>query len=175
MKAGTRSLLKTNIATIPDSTSTLRKSTTTSLRRKSVAVSVVRTTMRMRMAVSSTRMRLTLRRIRMRVAVCVLPSQTETWQSMQAGSSLIFGLISSSKSATMRTRKTMNNGRLAFFNLVKQMRQAQKDFYSTKGQDWQSVRKPLWDKSLALEKRVDEYIAHGDAYLQQHQPSLFDK
>lgn len=64
----------------------------------------------------------------------------------------------------------MNNGRLAFFNLVKQMRQAQKDFYSTKGQDWQSVR-----KSLALEKRVDEYIAHGDAYLQQHQPSLFDK
>lgn len=69
----------------------------------------------------------------------------------------------------------MNNGRLAFFNLVKQMRQAQKDFYSTKGQDWQSVRKPLWDKSLALEKRVDEYIAHGDAYLQQHQPSLFDK
>lgn len=69
----------------------------------------------------------------------------------------------------------MNNGRLAFFNLVKQMRQAQKDFYSTKGQDWQSVRKPLWDKSLALEKRVDEYIAHGDAYLQQHQTSLFDK
>ena len=59
----------------------------------------------------------------------------------------------------------MNNGRLAFFNLVKQMRQAQKDFYSTKGQDWQSVRKSLWDKSLALEKRVDEYIAHGDAYL----------
>ena len=59
-------------------------------------------------------------------------------------------------------RKTMNKGRLAFFNLVKQMRQAQKDFYSTKGQDWQSVRKPLWDKSLALEKRVDEYIAHGD-------------
>ena len=40
----------------------------------------------------------------------------------------------------------MSNGRLAFFNLVKQMRQAQKDFYATKGQDWQSVRKPLWDK-----------------------------
>ena len=29
----------------------------------------------------------------------------------------------------------MNNGRLAFFNLVKQMRQAQKDFYSTKAAD----------------------------------------
>lgn len=53
------------------------------------------------------------------------------------------------------------------------MRQAQVTY--PKGQDWQSVRKPLWDKSLALEKRVDEYIAHGDAYLQQHQPSLFDK
>ena len=58
---------------------------------------------------------------------------------------------------------------------IESFSQAQKDFYSTKGQDWQSVRKPLWDKSLALEKRVDEYIAHGDAYLQQHQPSLFDK
>jgi len=31
------------------------------------------------------------------------------------------------------------SGRLAFFNLVKQMRQAQKDFYASKGQDWQTV------------------------------------
>lgn len=44
----------------------------------------------------------------------------------------------------------MSNGRLAFFNLVKQMRQAQKDFYSTKGQDWQSVRKPLGISLLRL-------------------------
>ena len=42
----------------------------------------------------------------------------------------------------------MSNGRLAFFNLVKQMRQAQKDFYATKGQDWQTVRKPLWDSPI---------------------------
>ena len=70
----------------------------------------------------------------------------------------------------------MSNGRLAFFNLVKQMRQAQKDFYASKGQDWQTVRKPLWDASLQLEKRVDAEIERGDAWLQkQSQPNLFNQ
>lgn len=68
------------------------------------------------------------------------------------------------------------SGRLAFFNLVKQMRQAQKDFYATKGQDWQTVRKPLWDSSIQLEKRVDAEIERGDAWLQlQSQPNLFNQ
>lgn len=66
--------------------------------------------------------------------------------------------------------------RFAFFNLVKQMRQAQKDFYATKGQDWQTVRKPLCDASLQLEKRVDAEIERGDAWLQkQSQPNLFNQ
>ena len=70
----------------------------------------------------------------------------------------------------------MSNGRLAFFNLVKQMRQAQKDFYASKGQDWQTVRKPLWDASLQLEKRVDAEITRGDAWLAQNsQPYLFNQ
>lgn len=69
----------------------------------------------------------------------------------------------------------MSNGRLAFFNLVKQMRQAQKDFYASKGQDWQTVRKPLWDASIQLEKRVDAEIERGDAWLQQSQPNLFSQ
>lgn len=68
------------------------------------------------------------------------------------------------------------SGRLAFFNLVKQMRQAQKDFYATKWQDWQTVRKPLWDASIQLEKRVDAEIERGDAWLQQQsQPNLFNQ
>lgn len=68
------------------------------------------------------------------------------------------------------------SGRLAFFNLVKQMRQAQKDFYASKGQDWQTVRKPLWDASLQLEKRVDAEITRGDAWLSQNsQPNLFNQ
>lgn len=70
----------------------------------------------------------------------------------------------------------MSNGRLAFFNLVKQMRQAQKDFYATKGQDWQTVRYPLWDAAIKLEERVDAEIARGDAWLQQQsQPNLFNQ
>ena len=70
----------------------------------------------------------------------------------------------------------MSNGRLAFFNLVKQMRQAQKDFYASKGQDWQTVRKPLWDASLQLEERVDAEITRGDAWLAQNsQRKLFNQ
>ena len=68
------------------------------------------------------------------------------------------------------------SGRLAFFSLVKQMRQAQKDFYATKGQDWHTVRKPLWDASLQLEKRVDAEITRVDAWLaQKSQPNLFNQ
>lgn len=68
------------------------------------------------------------------------------------------------------------SGRLAFFNLVKKMRQAQKDFYATKWQDWKTVRKPIWDASLQLEKRVDAEIARGDACLAQNsQPNLFNQ
>ena len=68
------------------------------------------------------------------------------------------------------------SGRLAFFSLVKQMRQAQKDFYATKGQDWHTVRKPLWDASIQLEKRVDPDITRSDAWLEQHsQPNLFNQ
>ena len=56
------------------------------------------------------------------------------------------------------------------------MRQAQKDFYATKGQDWHTVRKPLWDASLQLEKRVDAEITRGDAWLAQNsQPNLFNQ
>ena len=68
------------------------------------------------------------------------------------------------------------SGRFAFFNLVKQMRQAQKDFYATKVHDWHTVRKHLWDASLQLEKRVDAEIERGDAWLQkQSQPNLFNQ
>ena len=68
------------------------------------------------------------------------------------------------------------SGRLAFFNLVKQMRQAQKDFYATKGQDWHTVRKPLWDASIQLEKRVDAEITRVDAWLSQNsKPNLFNQ
>ena len=70
----------------------------------------------------------------------------------------------------------MSNGRLAFFNLVKQMRQAQKDFYASKGQDWHTVRKPLCDASLQLEQRVDAEIRRVDAWLSQNsKPNLFNQ
>lgn len=68
------------------------------------------------------------------------------------------------------------SGRLAFFKLVKQMRQAQKDFYASKGQDWQTVRKPLWDAFLQLEKRVDAEITRVDAWLAKNsKPNLFNQ
>ena len=68
------------------------------------------------------------------------------------------------------------SGRLAFFNLVKQMRPAQTDFSASKGQDWHTVRKPLWDASLQLEKRVDAEITRVAAWLAQNsQPNLFNQ
>ena len=61
----------------------------------------------------------------------------------------------------------MNNGRLAFFNLVKKMRAAQKEYFRTRAHS-------ALVKSKDLERRVDNELARGDQYLkQQQQPSLF--
>lgn len=51
--------------------------------------------------------------------------------------------------------------RLSFFALVKQMREAQRTYYQTRDKD-------ILRKSIELEKRVDEEITRGDAYLQAH-------
>ncbi len=64
----------------------------------------------------------------------------------------------------------MNNGRLQFFNLVKAMREAQREYFSTRSHD-------ALQKARQLEKQVDAYIKRGDDYLKQQQPqqtSLFD-
>lgn len=63
----------------------------------------------------------------------------------------------------------MNNGRLQFFNLVKAMREAQREYFSTRSH-------AALQKARQLEQRVDEYIKRGDAYLnnQPQQPTLFD-
>lgn len=62
----------------------------------------------------------------------------------------------------------MNNGRLQFFNLVKAMREAQRDYFSTRSQQ-------ALTKARQLERQVDTYIKRGDDYLQQQkEPSLFD-
>lgn len=61
----------------------------------------------------------------------------------------------------------MNNGRLAFFNLVKEMRAAQKEYFRTRAHS-------ALVRSKDLERRVDDYVARGDQYMkQQQQPSLF--
>lgn len=63
----------------------------------------------------------------------------------------------------------MSNGRLQFFNLVKAMREAQRDYFSTRSHE-------ALTKARQLERQVDAYIKRGDDYLkQQHQePSLFN-
>lgn len=61
----------------------------------------------------------------------------------------------------------MNEGRLAFFNLVRSMREAQKEYFSTRAHS-------ALVKSKELERKVDDYIRRGDSYLAQQQPSLFD-
>lgn len=64
----------------------------------------------------------------------------------------------------------MNNGRLQFFNLVKAMREAQREYFSTRSH-------AALQKARQLEQRVDDYIKRGDAYLNRQQPtqsSLFD-
>lgn len=62
----------------------------------------------------------------------------------------------------------MSNGRLKFFNLVKEMREAQREYFSTRSH-------AALQKARQLEQRVDEYIKRGDAYLnnQPPQPTLF--
>ena len=63
----------------------------------------------------------------------------------------------------------MNNGRLAFFNLVKAMREAQNAYFGNRTQ-------ANLDKARALERQVDAQIKRGDNYLnQQQQLTLFDK
>lgn len=61
----------------------------------------------------------------------------------------------------------MNNGRLRFFNLVKQMHEAQKEYFKTRSMQ-------ALDNSRKLEREVDKYIKAGDDYLNQ-QTTLFDK
>lgn len=64
----------------------------------------------------------------------------------------------------------MENGRLRFFNLVKEMREAQKDYFST--HSYAALR-----QAQRLERKVDDCIRHGDAYLQKQteHPTLFDE
>lgn len=62
----------------------------------------------------------------------------------------------------------MNNGRLQFFNLVKAMREAQREYFSTRSH-------AALQKARQLEQRVDACIKRGDDYLTKRQePTLFD-
>ena len=59
------------------------------------------------------------------------------------------------------------NGRLAFFNLVKDMRAAQKEYF-------QQRTHATLVRSMRLERKVDEQVKRGDAYLKEkQQQSLF--
>lgn len=61
----------------------------------------------------------------------------------------------------------MSNRRLAFFNLVKEMRAAQKEYFRTRAHS-------ALVHSKDLERRVDDELTRGDQYLNQQQlPSLF--
>ena len=63
----------------------------------------------------------------------------------------------------------MENGRLQFFNLVKAMRESQKDYFSTRSHE-------ALQKARLLERSVDAYIKRGNDYLkrQNQEPTLFD-
>ena len=63
----------------------------------------------------------------------------------------------------------MAEGRLQFFNLVKAMREAQKEYFTS--HSLEALR-----RSKQLERRVDEYIMRGDIYLmnQNKEQTLFD-
>ena len=63
----------------------------------------------------------------------------------------------------------MNNGRLQFFALVKAMRDAQWEYFSTRYHE-------ALQKARSLERSVDAYIKRGDDYLkkQNQEPTLFD-
>jgi hypothetical protein len=52
----------------------------------------------------------------------------------------------------------MKEGRLQFFNLVKAMREAQKEYFTSRSLE--ALR-----RSKQLERKVDEYIMRGDIYL----------
>lgn len=64
----------------------------------------------------------------------------------------------------------MENGRLQFFNLVREMREAQKDYFST--HSYAALR-----KAQRLERQVDQSIRRGDAWIrkQTEHPTLFDE
>lgn len=53
------------------------------------------------------------------------------------------------------------NGRLAFFNLVKDMRAAQKEYF-------QQRTHAALVRSMQLERKVDEQLKRGDAYLKEN-------
>ena len=63
----------------------------------------------------------------------------------------------------------MAEGRLQFFNLVKAMREAQKEYFTSRSLE--ALR-----RSKQLERKVDEYIMRGDIYLnrQNKEQTLFD-
>lgn len=62
----------------------------------------------------------------------------------------------------------MADGRLLFFNLVKAMREAQREYFSTRSH-------AALQKARSLEKNVDAYIKRGDDYLNKtKEPTLFD-
>ena len=52
----------------------------------------------------------------------------------------------------------MSNGRLQFFNLVKAMREAQREYFSTRSHE-------ALQKARSLERSVDAYIKRGDDYV----------
>lgn len=54
---------------------------------------------------------------------------------------------------------------IEFYDLVVSMRKAQKEFYATNGQDWNSVRKTMLDKSIELGKKCDAEISIVNAIL----------
>lgn len=57
----------------------------------------------------------------------------------------------------------MEDGRLKFFNLVKAMREAQKEYFATRSH-------AALKKARQLERSVDDYIKRGDDYLNSGQP-----
>ena len=63
----------------------------------------------------------------------------------------------------------MADGRLQFFNLVKAMREAQREYFSTRSHE-------ALQKARSLERSVDAYIKRGDDYLkrQPKEPTLVD-
>ena len=63
----------------------------------------------------------------------------------------------------------MTEGRLHFFKLVKAMREAQKEYFTSRSLE--ALR-----KSKQLERKVDEYIMRGEIYLnrQNKEQTLFD-